>query len=359
MNDPSRPAGSLRVHLTNVQGEGAVQLVSSLLPALERNGSIPVGRIDLPVHGPLAGYRRQSPGPEPVILRRRLPNALSRLVECLRPLAGDRRDTPTLVLGDIPQRSRARQTVFVHTPHLLARQQGISRGQRVKFAVMRWIFSRNLRHASALIVQSDVMRDMLVRRYPAAAGRISVVQQPPPEWLLEHRPAPLRERPARLRLFYPAAGYPHKNHGLIRSIAQLSGADDVIERIEVTLPGDAGETPLLVPVGRLGAEGMRRAYDAADALLFPSFSESYGLPLIEAMWLGLPIVCADLPYARTLCRDQAIYFDPSDPVAALAAIGALHARRNAGWRPDWRQCLAGIPRDWDGVARRMAAIARG
>lgn len=353
------PVSHLRVHLSNVQGEGAVQLVASLLPALERAATLPVGRIDLPVHGPLAAYRRHSPGPAPVILRRRLPNALSRLVECLAPLADDRADTPLLVLGDIPQRSRARQTVFVHTPHLLARQRGISYGQRVKFAIMRWIFARNLRHAAALIVQSDVMRDMLIRRYPAAAGRVHVVQQPPPEWLLHHRPPAPRRGVARLRLFYPAAGYPHKNHALARAMASLPGANATIERIEVTIPAVGGAVPLLDRVGRLDPDAMRRSYDAADALFFPSFSESYGLPLIEAMWLGLPIVCADLPYARALCGEGAIYFDPADPADALRAVGVLRDRLTAGWRPDWHLYLADIPHDWDNVAHRMTTIARG
>lgn len=350
----------LRVHLTNVQGEGAVQLVASLLPALERNGSIPVGRIDLPVHGPLASYVRQSPGPEPMVLRRRLPNALSRLVECLRPLADDQVETPILVLGDIPQRSQARQTVFVHTTHLLARQRGISRGQRIKFAVMRWIFARNLRHANALIVQGKIMYDMLISRYPAAVGKVQIVQQPPPEWLLSHQPAPPRQNVSRLRLFYPAASYPHKNHDLVRSMVQLPDANKLIDRIQVTLPSEADASlPLLVPVGRLGPEDMRKSYDFADALFFPSFSESYGLPLIEAMWLGLPIVCADLPYARTLCRDQAMYFDPSDPVAALRAVSGLRDRMRRGWRPDWQACLRDIPRDWDSVAQRMMTIVQG
>ena len=48
----------------------------------------------------------------------------------------------------------------------------------------------------------------------------------------------------------------------------------------------------------------------ADALLFLS-EKDFGFPLIEAMYLGLPIVCPDLPFARALWND-AIYFDPND-----------------------------------------------
>lgn len=360
MTGINNPYTALRVHLTNVQGEGAVQLVTSLLPALERNAAMPVGRIDLPVHGPLADYQRQAAGQTPVILRRRLPNSLSRLVECLSPLTDDDDAAPLLVLGDLPQRTKARQTVFVHTTNLLARQQGMSRGQLVKFAVMRAVFARNLRHANALIVQSDMMRELLVARYPAAAGRVHVVQQPPPEWLLKHSSPPPRSRGEPLRLFYPAAGYPHKNHELVLAIVRLPEAAASIEHITITVPtAPNAPSSLLNRVGRLDPKAMRQAYDQADALFFPSFSESYGLPLIEAMWLGLPIICADLPYARTLCRDGAIYFDPADPLSALHAITTMRERLAAGWRPDWQACLADIPRSWDIVAQRMALIARG
>jgi glycosyltransferase involved in cell wall biosynthesis len=41
--------------------------------------------------------------------------------------------------------------------------------------------------------------------------------------------------------------------------------------------------------------------------------ESLGLPLLEAQSLGLPILAADRPYARNVCRESAVYFDPLSP----------------------------------------------
>jgi glycosyltransferase involved in cell wall biosynthesis len=51
-------------------------------------------------------------------------------------------------------------------------------------------------------------------------------------------------------------------------------------------------------------------YRAHDLFVFPSLTESYGHPLVEAMASGLPVVAADTPASRELCGDAAVYFDP-------------------------------------------------
>lgn len=54
-------------------------------------------------------------------------------------------------------------------------------------------------------------------------------------------------------------------------------------------------------------------YRTVDACIFPSFCEAFGHPLVEAMAVGKPVVCSDLPYAREICGDHAIYMDTDDP----------------------------------------------
>ena len=61
-------------------------------------------------------------------------------------------------------------------------------------------------------------------------------------------------------------------------------------------------------------------YRSADIFVFPSYTESFGHPLVEAMASGLPIVAADVPVNRELCGDAAIYFSVFDPVDCAKAI---------------------------------------
>ena len=61
----------------------------------------------------------------------------------------------------------------------------------------------------------------------------------------------------------------------------------------------------------------------ARALLFPSLAEGYGLPPIEAMALGVPVICAPLTVYRETMGDYPVYLDPSDRYSWMEAISRL------------------------------------
>lgn len=86
---------------------------------------------------------------------------------------------------------------------------------------------------------------------------------------------------------------------------------------------------------------------SARALLFPSFVEGYGLPLIEALGAGLPAIASDLPVFREICGNIPTYLDPSDEEDWERAIldyadpgsvaRASQLERLNGFRaPDWK-----------------------
>jgi glycosyltransferase involved in cell wall biosynthesis len=60
----------------------------------------------------------------------------------------------------------------------------------------------------------------------------------------------------------------------------------------------------------------------AQALLFPSFVEGYGLPLIEALLQGTPAIASDLPAFREIAGDVPEYVDVLDAMAWLSRIDA-------------------------------------
>ena len=356
---------TVRLHLTNVAGAGAIQLLKSLLPAVESAEGIRVTHIHLPNRGDLAHYRPHGAGTKAEPYRRRLPNAISRLLECTW-LGGQFNGTsPLLVFGDVPLRCKAPQTVFVQTPHMIPPATPHRGVDRFKYAIARWIFRRNARHVRAFIVQTPVMKVALTANYPEIADRIHVVAQPVPAWLLNAHVVRCGRRgpaDAKLSLVYPAAVYPHKNHRLLAGIDPSAAIDWPVERLTLTISpehGPAAAVPWLTCRGFLPPDQMIALYAEVDALLFLSTDESYGFPLVEAMFVGLPVVCPDLPYARALCEDGAIYFDPHSVNSLHAALLTLHGRLRTGWWPDWSRQLAALPRDWESVANSMLSIALG
>jgi glycosyltransferase involved in cell wall biosynthesis len=58
----------------------------------------------------------------------------------------------------------------------------------------------------------------------------------------------------------------------------------------------------------------------ARALLFPSFVEGYGLPLVEALAAGTPVIASDIPVFRELAGDLPTYADPLDAHRWLALL---------------------------------------
>src|SRR5205823_11281992 len=59
------------------------------------------------------------------------------------------------------------------------------------------------------------------------------------------------------------------------------------------------------------------------ALLFPSFAEGYGLPLVEALSFGVPVIASNLPVFREIAGDIPDYLDPLDGLGWLAHIEAF------------------------------------
>jgi mannosylglucosylglycerate synthase len=67
-------------------------------------------------------------------------------------------------------------------------------------------------------------------------------------------------------------------------------------------------------------------YKLADALLFPSFEEGFGIPILEAGFAGIPVFCSDIPPLKTLGGEFVNYFSPEEDPNVVAKIMADHFR---------------------------------
>jgi glycosyltransferase involved in cell wall biosynthesis len=260
-----------------------------------------------------------------------------------------------IVLGDVPLRTSRQQLVLVHQPHLQSPRVNRWVSQSAIFRVMRALTTFNASYANYVIVQTSAMASGLRDSYSDWANRdcIKVIGQPPPPWFtLSHSDSSFQQDSRGLRLFYPAAEYPHKNHKIFEGLLPLD-LTGLIDRLALTLPSKrlSSEPKWLSCVGRLNHAECLSEYKKADALIFPSVMESYGLPLVEAMVMGIPIIAADLPYARVLCADEGIYFNPESPESLVDACEELKTRLKQGWRPDWSSSLENMPKTWQTVVQ--------
>lgn len=126
-----------------------------------------------------------------------------------------------------------------------------------------------------------------------------------------------------------------KNLGFVLRALALARAERLAVRVILTTwlqrgpRACAGQDRALIEENRLIEEGylelvgprygddLVALYDRVDACLFPSICESFGHPLVEALAMRRPIIAADRPYAREICRTNATYVDPIRPEALV------------------------------------------
>lgn len=93
-------------------------------------------------------------------------------------------------------------------------------------------------------------------------------------------------------------------------------AGDVFHQLD----GDAARRPHIIELGRCDDATLASWLAHARALLFPSFAEGQGLPLIEALAAGVPVIASDLAVFRETAGDIPDMLDPNDDMAWESAI---------------------------------------
>jgi glycosyltransferase involved in cell wall biosynthesis len=86
-----------------------------------------------------------------------------------------------------------------------------------------------------------------------------------------------------------------------------------------------GSPPNLKLLGQLSDEDLGAELSAATCLLFPSRIEGFGIPAVEAMALGCPVVTSSAACLPEVCGDAALYADPDRPDEWVSAVARLHA----------------------------------
>jgi glycosyltransferase involved in cell wall biosynthesis len=191
--------------------------------------------------------------------------------------------------------------------------------------VLRILMKAVARGATRIVTISAASAGDIVRYVPSVAGKVDVVP------LAGSGGGPgAVSTVARSNLLLALGNrLPHKNFdGLLRALALINPAD----RPQLVITGSHSDDPLAPLVDELGLADwvtlkgwvddgeLESLYSAAAAALVPSFFEGFGLPVLDAMSRGLPVLCSDIAPLREVAGDAALYFDPHSPESIAAAI---------------------------------------
>lgn len=182
-------------------------------------------------------------------------------------------------------------------------------------------------------------------------------------------PKPLSAHSEKYKLFYLTRYYPHKGLEILVDVMDRyrdelagvlivitieaghgAGAACLLKQIE-----ERGLKDRIINVGPLHKEELPAYYAACDGLIMPTRLESFSSAYIEAMHFGLPILTSDLDFAREVCADAALYFDPCNPESIRDTILTLkqNVEIQAQLIARGRERLGSFSTSWDAHARRM------
>ena len=242
-------------------------------------------------------------------------------------------------------------------------------------AFYRWLLPKLLPRVHGLICVSEFTRSRLLTLLPVKRDRVTVVR--PGVSRLFTRPAEADLQKQLLALGLPA-GYllcvaafePRKNYR--RLLEAWSGIARELGSVLV-LSGHTGRTHIfdspgfkadatVRQLGYVSEEALPALYAGATAMIFPSLYEGFGMPPLEAMACGTPVIASDRPALRETLGDAACYCDPEDSNSIAAAIvkvsRSLALRQELAGRGSERVRLF----DWDRTAEEtwdvLASAAR-
>lgn len=184
--------------------------------------------------------------------------------------------------------------------------------------------------ADAIVVPSLYTREQVARRFNISSDRVFVCPNGAPEWPLRTPP-----RPGGHLLFVGSIA-PRKNVGrLLQAYGRLRRAYPAAPQLVLAGQPASDADPLLATLrqprfagcvrheGYVSEERLRSLYADASAVVLPSLDEGFGIPALEAMTVGVPLVVARRGALPDLVGDAALLVDPLDVDELSKAMQAV------------------------------------
>jgi glycosyltransferase involved in cell wall biosynthesis len=265
-------------------------------------------------------------------------------------------------LGNMAPLTVRNQIVVIHDASVYSVAESYSRPFRLVYPLMYQAIARS---GARIVTVSDFSRRELSRHLSVPATSIDVVHEGAehihafpamPDVLTRNQ-----LQPGRFVLVVGSLAR-HKNLGVLCAVAKMleergvplvvtGGLDKKVFGKSATF-----SSPQALYIGRVTDPELRALYEAASVLVFPSLYEGFGLPAIEAMLCGCPVVAANSSSLPEICGDAALYCDPTSPAAFTQAVEAL--LNNPALRDSLR--TSGLARaqtfTWDNTARALIDI---
>lgn len=258
--------------------------------------------------------------------------ALTRLARLASP--GD----TLLCFNSLPplMKPKGRVIVFVQAPHFVGAHRGIrySKITALRINIERLWFKFGIRNCDEIWVQTAVMQEAMRFQHPSTIIRVMPLVDDDLAVRLSMLPVALKQPrvdASQFTFFYPADAVGHKNHENLlkaweilakekrRPKLLLTLRSSEMERVKKNAQLNSSLTISLVNLGWLSRDDVLKQISRSSALIFPSRAETFGLPMLEARALGIPILASERDFVRDVCRPLQT-FDPDSPRSIAMSV---------------------------------------
>jgi glycosyltransferase involved in cell wall biosynthesis len=249
-------------------------------------------------------------------------------------------DRPILSLCNVgPALARA-QVVCIHDANVFREAESYSFAFRALYKTLLPLIAKG---AARIATVSNASRRDIARYLPIKEENIVVIpngHEHALRWNASRSSLASTLKQERPFIFLLGSRALHKNTGVVIQLAEKlndRGVDLVIAGGAASIYSQSSRTPdgRLRWLGRVSDDDLAFLYDHALCLAFPSRSEGFGLPLVEAMARGCPVVTSNVGSMPEVCGLAALLASPDEPAAWLEHFTALAASQ--GLRSELRE----------------------
>ena len=212
--------------------------------------------------------------------------------------------------GHLPVLSPRPAAVTVHDLQPLDMPENFSFFKKLYLKI---VISSSIKSADLLVTVSNDVSEQINKQFEISDERLMTVSIGVPR--IKKEPAKTADPPI---ILYPASTYPHKNHvTLIKAFARLAEKNSQVQLVFTGAPGKAellvrkeieksGVKERIHLMGRVSSIEMKKILDSASIVAFPSTYEGFGIPVLEAMAAGVPVVAAQGTPASNLLGEDSL-----------------------------------------------------
>ncbi len=227
----------------------------------------------------------------------------------------------------LPSRSAA-QIVTIHDLHFLSHPERTSQEIRRDYPALT---ASHARRADRIVVSSKFASTEVQRLLNVASDKVSICPAGAPEWTT----APASVGPDGYILFMGTVEMRKNVSGLLQAYGRLLARDADAPRLIIAgravaetdeLLEGIGSPPLAGRVDYLGyvpPERRETLFKGAQLFVLPSFEEGFGLPALEAMAAGVPVVASNRGSLPEVIGDAGLLIDPDNPESLTDAMARL------------------------------------